>query len=136
MNEIVYLDTNIWLDLYYQRNDRVEIAEKLFMHIIEHEVLVIYSDLLLDELKHQYLSKTEISTLISQVPVLLKRKAHIYSFQNIEARNLLRLRKLPFADCLHAIIARDNQAVMITRDHDFQKLKDIVISKQPEEIIT
>jgi len=36
---------------------------------------------------------------------------------------------------LHSILARDNQAVLITRDKHFLKLLDICIIKKPEELI-
>lgn len=37
-------------------------------------------------------------------------------------------------DC-HVILARDNNAIMVTRDEHFYKLTDIVSVKKPEELI-
>lgn len=42
---------------------------------------------------------------------------------------------LAFGDTLHTILARDNKAIMVTRDKHFYKLKDVVCIKKPEELI-
>ena len=42
-------------------------------------------------------------------------------------------RKAPKGDVLHALIARDNEAILITQDKHFRKLKDIVLVKKPED---
>jgi predicted nucleic acid-binding protein len=52
-----------------------------------------------------------------------------------KAKDISNKRNIPVFDALHAIIARDNSAVMITRDRHFDKLLDIVRYKKPEEII-
>jgi predicted nucleic acid-binding protein len=39
------------------------------------------------------------------------------------------------ADILHAIIARDNEAILITRDRHFEELTWIVSVQKPEEVI-
>ena len=52
-----------------------------------------------------------------------------------EATKLKKERNLPFGDCLHAIIARDNEAIMITRDIHFEEIQDIIKSYKPEDLI-
>jgi len=55
-----------------------------------------------------------------------------------EARKewIKREKELSFNDALHAIIARDNRAMLVTRDrHFFEFLGDIVEIRKPEEII-
>jgi len=42
---------------------------------------------------------------------------------------------VPFFDALHAVLARDNKAIMVTRDKHFDELLDITKYKKPEEII-
>ena len=51
-----------------------------------------------------------------------------------EAARIKRERKLPFADLLHAIIARDNSAIMVTRDIHFEDFEDIVATRKPEDL--
>lgn len=36
---------------------------------------------------------------------------------------------------MHAIISRNNEAILISRDKDFKSLKDIVESIVPEELV-
>jgi len=37
---------------------------------------------------------------------------------------------------LHEVLSRENDAQLISRDKDFQELKDITISKLPEDFIS
>ena len=52
-----------------------------------------------------------------------------------KAKDISAKRNVPLFDALHAIIARDSKAVMITRDAHFKKLKDITEYKKPDDII-
>ena len=63
------------------------------------------------------------------------RRVHIYKEQIDEASKLAKQRNVPKADALHAILARDNNAQLISRDWDFEKLKDISRVKLPEDFI-
>lgn len=51
-----------------------------------------------------------------------------------EARKIAREREVPKGDTLHAVLARDNNGVVITRDQHFDLLQDIVKSLMPEEV--
>jgi predicted nucleic acid-binding protein len=63
------------------------------------------------------------------------RKVHLYRRQVEEARKLALQRGIPLGDALHAFLARDNDAQLISRDVDFDKLRNITIVKRPEEVI-
>ena len=52
-----------------------------------------------------------------------------------EAKKISEERGLPFGDVMHAILARNNNAILISRDKHFQLLKDICEVVKPEEII-
>ena len=53
----------------------------------------------------------------------------------MEARKLVRVKAESHElDILHAVLARDNKAVLVTRDFHFETLQDIVEIKAPEEI--
>ncbi|MFT7615376.1 MAG: putative nucleic acid-binding protein [Candidatus Woesearchaeota archaeon] len=43
--------------------------------------------------------------------------------------------KISLGDALHAILARDNNCILVTRDKHFQKITPICIPYKPEEII-
>ncbi len=60
---------------------------------------------------------------------------NIFKNQLKEASVLCKKRNVAFGDALHSILAKDNNAIMITRDKHFLNLLDIVIIKKPEELI-
>ncbi|MBU0472414.1 MAG: hypothetical protein KKF89_04215 [Nanoarchaeota archaeon] len=55
--------------------------------------------------------------------------------QFTEAKMIAKQRSLPKGDVLHTIIARDNDAILVTRDKHFKKLEDISPHYKPENII-
>ena len=65
----------------------------------------------------------------------LLKKVEIKEKQIKEAVRLRNNLKIPFGDVLHAILARDNNAIMVTRDRHFEEVQNIVNIKKPEELI-
>jgi len=53
-----------------------------------------------------------------------------------KAKDLAYKREIPKRDALHALIARDNEAILITLDRHFQKLSDIIKPHSPKEFIS
>jgi len=43
--------------------------------------------------------------------------------------------KIPFGDALHTILAKDNEAILVTRDHHFDVVEGIVKIRKPEDLI-
>lgn len=134
-----YLDACIWRDFYENREDKFrplgEWAFEMFRMIKENKFLVLYSDLTVDELSRDFNPEQikDIFKIILEEGLLKKIELNKQQFQ--EAAKLKKERNLPFGDCLHALIARDNQAVMITRDAHFEELQDVVESFKPEDLI-
>ena len=52
-----------------------------------------------------------------------------------KAKDLAAKRNIPKMDALHALIARDAGALLVTLDHHFKELTDITKSYQPNELI-
>jgi len=65
----------------------------------------------------------------------LLKKIEIDQKSYVEAKELAKKMRIPVGDALHAIIARNNNAVLVSQDHHFKRLKDIISVKRPEEII-
>lgn len=128
-----YLDTSVWLDFYEKRGKNGRSALRLIRKIIEEESVIVYSDLHIKELKFLGYSFDEINKLLSIAKPDNLRHAHISREQKQESISIAKERNIPKGDALHAILARDNNAVMISRDCHFEKLKDIVLTKSPEE---
>ena len=130
-----YLDTSIWLDFFEKRGNNGKLAYNLLNFIINKNYKIIFSEAIKDEL-------LEYGMLIESIRSFLyifKRNIlclYVNKKQFGKAKDLSNKRNIPVLDALHAIIARDNSAIMITRDRHFDKLLDIVKYKKPEEIIT
>ena len=139
MQKKYYLDTNIWRDYFENREDNLrplgEWAFELLRKAKINHTLILYSQAVVSELKICYSLEQikDIFKIISSERLLIEVK--IGQKQVKEARNISKRRKLPFTDVLHAILARDNRAVIVTRDKHFQILTDITIPKTPEELI-
>ncbi|MBD3304155.1 PIN domain-containing protein [Candidatus Woesearchaeota archaeon] len=132
-----YLDACIWIDYFENRKDRFrplgEWALDLIKKIIEDDALILYSELVEEELSTRY-SPREISAILNIVPSEKLVKAEISDGQIRESMHISKQSNIPKKDALHAILARDNNAVLVTRDKHFQELQKSNIIKKPEEI--
>lgn len=135
--EKFYFDTAIIRDYYENREDRFrplgEWAFRLLAMIKANGFTLIISDMVLKELRSFY-SKEEISKILTPFNKIIE-KVDSNEGQYKEARKIANERKLPLLDALHAIIARDTNSIMITRDKHFLELTDITQYKKPEDII-
>ncbi|MFC1768557.1 PIN domain-containing protein [Nanoarchaeota archaeon] len=108
-------------------------ALKLYNFIKSKGFIIAISDLLISELEVNY-SLEKINGMMKPFEHLIQRII-VNKEERNEAADISRERRLPCGDVLHAIIARNYNAVLITRDKHFRKLKDISISYKPEDII-
>ena len=139
MAQKFYLDSAIWRDYSENRSDRFrplgEWALTLINNALENEDFILYSDMVIKELKVKY-SDEEINNILE---IVSKRnllvKVDISESQAKEAAILCGQREVAFGDALHAILARDNNAIMVTRDKHFLELTDIAEVKKPEDLI-
>lgn len=129
-----YLDTAVWRDYLEDREDSMkplgELAFQFLQKCREHHCTIIIAEPVLFELKD--IPKHLIDTLLSSFKDLLT-EAPVSEKQLAEAKKISKERNLPFNDVFHAVISRDNKAIMITRDAHFEQLSDIVESMAPEE---
>ncbi len=131
-----YWDANIWLDIYEKRGYANEVAITLLKKIIIDNEVIFYSDLVVDELKKVGYSQYQILQIFSIAKPDHLQKVHIYRKQIDEARRVARRQNVPEADALHAILARDNQFTLVSRDQkDFPKLQHIWPAKLPEDVL-
>lgn len=129
-----YLDTSIWLDHYEKRGKNGVSAKRFLLKIVEKEAIIFYSDLIIKELKRLEYGPEEIKTILSAAKTDKIKRVYITKLKIKEATKLAKKTKVPRGDALHAILARDNGAIMISRDRHFESLRSIVISKKPEEV--
>ena len=138
MTEKYYLDTSIWLDFFENRNEpnlpKGDWAHKLLGIITENNDKAIYSDIIILELGVVGYQPHEIEKLFEKIkPILIFVEST--EKQARKAKDLSLKRDIPKGDALHALIARDNQATLVTLDNHFKKLLDITKPKRPQDII-
>jgi len=130
-----YFDTSIWVDIFDRRGYNGDIASQLLKKIILYDDHVLYSEIVIKELEKLGFSAYEIHALFG----LAKPHSviHVYSTnqQIAEAKKFSRQRNVPLCDALHAILARDHYAQLVSRDKDFEKLKDITRATIPEKLL-
>lgn len=135
--ELYYVDTAIWIDLYEDRegymNEPLGYFALNLLSLIKMKHRLLISDLLLRELESFY-SIPEINGMINPFEKIIT-KVQVSPKQKNEAQLIFTTRKLPKGDILHAIVARDMNAILITRDKHFQQLRDICSYYKPEDLI-
>lgn len=132
-----YLDTSIWRDYYENRTDGIrplgDWAFELLKYLIENDYTILYSDLVIDELKKEY-TEDEISNIFDIVSDILL-KVDIKESDNQQALILSKKYKIPFGDALHAVLSVKNNAILISRDKHFSELQYFVKVMKPEDLI-
>lgn len=133
-----YFDTSIWLDFLEKRDEpnmpKSEWALKLVDNITNNNDTIVYSDLTLMELKNAGYSIFEVEDLFSALNLrLFFVEATREQFG--KGKDLSYKRQIPKGDAIHALIARDNRARLITFDKHFEKLQDIIKVYNPKEIM-
>ena len=133
-----YLDTAIWIDYYENRADRFrplgEWALALLKKISEKKEAILFSDVIYGEMFVFGYTEEEIENLLHPWTDLIQKITPTRQ-EIAEAIMESKKRKLPYGDCLHAILSRDHDALLIARDHHFESLIDIKKCQKPEELI-
>jgi len=138
MAEKYLIDTSIWVDLYedrkgYQDEPLSDFAFKLFTIIKAKQNKIVITDLTIRELEMNY-SIAEINGMMKPFEAILD-KLVASKEQRDEAKKIAEERNVPKGDALHAILARDNKFILVTRDKHFRQLTDILEHHKPEELI-
>jgi predicted nucleic acid-binding protein len=131
-----YIDTCIWRDYWEDRNDGLkplgEFAFRFLKEIAERNDTIIVSNIIVDELGIKY-SFLEIVEIFDIIPKNNLMNVSLSESQLKEAKKLFR--EVSFADILHAVIARDNNAILVTRDKHYDLLRDIAEIQTPENLL-
>ena len=140
MSRLIYIDTNVYLDLIENRTDRFrplgEIAGQLIQRALDCEFTIIISSVVVDEIKYNGYYK-DFLVLFND---LKDKNKIIYTEETYKDRvyadELKNLRRTPFKDTCHTVIAARMKAeVLITRNlKDFQNFLDIIEIISPDFI--
>jgi len=133
-----YIDACIWRDYFEDRNDRFrplgEWALRLINKIIKDEGIFVFSDHLTNELLKEY-SFGELKRKLEFIPknLILEIK---YAYDRArEANKIKKVLGVPFGDAMHVVLARDTNAILITRDNHFIKLDNYCEIRKPEDLL-
>jgi len=138
--EKVYFDTNIYMDYFLDRRDKLrplgEFAFNLIKKVITKEYKLIISDLVILELEYNGLGK-EIKILIEKLIesdnlIFVKSEEE----DNIKTNRIVKERRTSFNDTKHAVIAnRSKTNYFVTRNiKDFEDLSDLIYPVYPENL--
>ncbi|MBI2548445.1 PIN domain-containing protein [Candidatus Woesearchaeota archaeon] len=130
-----YFDTSIWIDIYAKRGYHREVAKELLAKIIVDDNGVVYSDITLAELKKLGFLAYDLNQMFSLAKLGYLKRIYPTREQAEEAKRLAKQRRVPFGDVFHAVLARDHDAQLVSRDWDFEKLKDIAKAKKTEDLL-
>lgn len=140
MSQLIYLDTNIYLDYFENRNDYLrplgEFAFNLLRKTINCEFDILISSLLNDEIRANGYQK-QMQELISVLEVRHKViNVEISVKDKVNAAFLSKQHNKPFSDVLHYFIAKKNNAeLFVTRNiKDFPTLDGYPEIVFPENI--
>ncbi len=111
------IDTSIWVDLYENRKGYCseplgDFAFKLFCMIKAKGDKIVITDLTIRELEMNY-SISEIKGMMKLFEAVLE-KLIASKEQRDEAKDIALQRNIPKGDALHAILARDNNYILMT----------------------
>ena len=138
MEKRYYFDTSIWLDFLENRNEpnfpKGNRVEELIRKITASDSRIVWSGAIMDELSIQRADQEKIEYSIDFLKNILIF-VECTDRQWRRARDLSSRREVPLFDALHALIARDWKATIVTRDKHFEKLTDIVKYEKPEDLI-
>lgn len=132
-----YFDTSIWMDFYEDRKDFEKdlgyYAFKLLMRINDSGGRIIATKMVFYEISLFY-PDDKIRGMTNYFKDIIDI-VEITDEERIESENISNTYNIPFGDALHAVAARDNDAILITRDRHFEKLRHICRVMKPEDLI-
>ena len=117
----------------YNHEPLGDYAWKLLALIKAKRFKLVVSDLLMKELEIHY-SVEKIRGMMALFSDVIEKVISTEK-ERKEAIKIAKEKQLPFGDALHAIIARDNNLVLVTRDRHFRALEEICKHYRPEELI-
>lgn len=112
-----YVDTSIWFDYIKDRRDGIrplgEFAFQLFKRVRKEKHTILFSRLLRKEISRRIdYGEFEKFVLNDLGKLNLIKEVQIAKEQIQEAEKISSVCEVPESDCLHAILARDNNAII------------------------
>jgi predicted nucleic acid-binding protein len=141
MAEKYYIDTCVWRDHYENRHGPGgrplgDYATALFTKIMKDKDTIIFSEHIIYELTKAFASEDieEMFHILFLMNIL--KKIEVTKGDWDEAKKMAHERDVSPSDSLHAVLARNNGAILITQNiRDFDKFTDMIVVKRPEDVV-
>ncbi|MCX6818261.1 MAG: type II toxin-antitoxin system VapC family toxin [Candidatus Aenigmarchaeota archaeon] len=135
MTKIIYLDTNIYLDYYFDRHGSKRAFDIIFFRAPNCEFKIVVSDWVLRELELNGIGSKEMKTLFSRISEN-KKLVTIFTEKPKDIDDAKKISSDHFQDPLHVILAKKGGAeILITRNvQDFNCCRHLLDIKFPEDI--
>ena len=137
MHKKFYVDTSIWRDYFEDRKDNMrplgEFAFQFLQKCKEKNYAIVLTTEVIKELMIDY-SKERVQKLFENFKEQIIQIG--YSNQEYEEAKSFwtnSRKKFPMSDILHSIIARNNGAILVSRDWHFNEI-GIIECLMPEEV--
>ena len=134
---LFYIDTCIWIDYLEDRKDKFrplgDWAHELLQEIVSSKSNICFSEMIEEELLNRY-TPEQITRAIEPFKSIIKY-VKISRNNILEARAISEKFCIHTSDAIHIAIAKENDAIMITRDKHFDNARTIVEVVKPEDII-
>jgi predicted nucleic acid-binding protein len=138
----VYVDTCVYLNLWkrergYFGRPHWRIAKEFFDHMYASGNVVVYSGMVLKELKHKapqlYEQKRETFNDPSHFNRIIVMDSHYERARLLESESRF---SISFFDCMHIVLAKASDAVLVTRDRKLLAFaKGRCVAVRPEELL-
>jgi len=134
MTKTIYLDTNIYLDYYFNRRGSERAFDILFFRAPKCEFRIVVSDWVLKELELNGVGTKETRILLDRI----KESGKMITVLTEKQKDIEEARKISdhFQDPLHAILAKKGGAeTLVTHNvRDFECCRDLISIKLPEDV--
>ncbi len=133
--ERIYVDTNIYLNLFQGESGRwhnfADLAAHLFNKVKKGEYTLIISDWVIQEFSKKQ-DMQEIQKLIDDIP-----QKHIIQVKTTfqDKQKAREISTVNYPDALHVVLAMKSNAIyLVTRDSDYQEFSNLIEIRFPEEL--
>ena len=126
MEKRFYIDTSIWRDYFEDRTDGIRplgmFAFRFLNKCLREGQTIIVSEVVEGELL-RYFSKERVEEVFLHFGKVIEKISRTKE-QDAEAHLLFNnyQRRFPLADILHAVMARDEESLLVSRDKHFVEL--------------
>jgi predicted nucleic acid-binding protein len=126
----VLVDSNIFLDLYFNRNDGIKPLGEFAFNFFKETISCKYSIILINAVLHELKEKLEIDeeklfeTILKELKNANKIEVIVPEKNELnEARKISKEENVPKTDCLLAVMSKKLNAPIISRDFHLRELE-------------